>query len=57
MKQRQVMLSLRGALAEPEQPPSLIVWPEVPAPLYYYDDPRVPRLRQQLARTLQRATC
>lgn len=37
MKRRQVMLSLRGALAEPGQPPSIIVWPEVPAPLYFED--------------------
>ena len=38
MKRRQVMLSLRGALSQPEQPPSIIVWPEVPAPLYYFED-------------------
>ncbi len=38
MKRRQVMLSLRGALSEPEQAPSMIVWPEVPAPLYYFED-------------------
>jgi apolipoprotein N-acyltransferase len=39
MKRRQVMLSLRGALAGPGPPPSIIVWPEVPAPLYYFEDP------------------
>jgi apolipoprotein N-acyltransferase len=38
MQRRQVMLSLRGALSEPGQPPSIIVWPEVPAPLYYFED-------------------
>jgi apolipoprotein N-acyltransferase len=38
MKRRQVTLSLRGALSEPGQPPSIIVWPEVPAPLYYFED-------------------
>jgi apolipoprotein N-acyltransferase len=37
LKQRQVMLSLRGALAE-AQPPSIIAWPEVPAPFYYSED-------------------
>jgi apolipoprotein N-acyltransferase len=37
-KRELVMLSLKAALAEPRQPPSLIVWPEVPAPFYYYDD-------------------
>ncbi|MEO8372783.1 MAG: apolipoprotein N-acyltransferase [Candidatus Solibacter sp.] len=38
MKRRQVMLSLQGALSEPGHPPSIIVWPEVPAPLYYFED-------------------
>jgi apolipoprotein N-acyltransferase len=38
MKRRQVLLSLRGALAEPGRAPSIIVWPEVPAPLYYFED-------------------
>jgi apolipoprotein N-acyltransferase len=33
-----VGLSLRSALSHPDRPPSLIVWPEVPAPFYYYDD-------------------
>jgi len=33
-----LVLSLKAALAEPRQPPSLIVWPEVPAPFYYFDD-------------------
>jgi apolipoprotein N-acyltransferase len=37
-KREQVLLSLRGALADPRHPPSLIVWPEVPAPFYYFDD-------------------
>ena len=37
-KREQVMLSIRAALAEPRQPPSLIVWPEVPAPFYYFED-------------------
>ena len=38
MKRRQVILSLQGALSEPGHPPSIIVWPEVPAPLYYFED-------------------
>jgi apolipoprotein N-acyltransferase len=33
-----VVLSLKSALSHPQQPPSLIVWPEVPAPFYYFDD-------------------
>jgi apolipoprotein N-acyltransferase len=37
VKREQVMLSLKGALRETQQP-SLIVWPEVPAPFYYFDD-------------------
>ena len=50
MKRRQVMLSLRGALSEPGQPPSIIVWPEVPAPLYYFDDPVFRGMVDNLAR-------
>lgn len=49
MKRRQVMLSLRGALSQPDQPPSLIVWPEVPAPMYYFDDPVLRRYVDNLA--------
>jgi apolipoprotein N-acyltransferase len=36
---RQVSLSMQGALQQVAQPPELIVWPEVPAPFYYYEDP------------------
>jgi apolipoprotein N-acyltransferase len=36
---RQVSVSLQGALQQVAQPPELIVWPEVPAPFYYYEDP------------------
>ena len=50
MKRRQVMLSLRGALSEPGQPPSIIVWPEVPAPLYYFEDPVLRGMVDNLAR-------
>jgi apolipoprotein N-acyltransferase len=53
MKQRQVVLSLRGALAESTQPPSIIVWPEVPAPLYYFEDPVLRRYVDNLARATQ----
>ena len=35
---RLAMLSLRGAVTATDQPPSLIVWPEVPAPFYYEED-------------------
>ena len=38
MKRRQVTVSLRGALSDPERPPAIVVWPEVPAPLYYFED-------------------
>ena len=50
MKRRQVMLSLRGALSEPAAPPSIIVWPEVPAPLYYFEDPVLRGYVDNLAR-------
>lgn len=44
------MLSLRSALIQHAHPPSIIVWPEVPAPFYYYDDPRFRRSIDDLAR-------
>jgi apolipoprotein N-acyltransferase len=51
MKQDQLLLTLRGALAHPEDPPTIIVWPEVPAPFYYFDDPRFRAYIDKLART------
>ena len=51
MKRRQVMLSLQGALSEPGHPPSIVVWPEVPAPLYYFEDPVLRGYVNNLART------
>ena len=46
-------MSLRGSLADPAHPPSIVVWPEVPAPLYYYDDPKFRDTVDKLARTLK----
>jgi len=51
MKRRLVMLSLQGALSEPGHPPSIIVWPEVPAPLYYFEDAVFRGYVNDLART------
>jgi apolipoprotein N-acyltransferase len=51
MQRRQVELSLRTALADQGRPPSVIVWPEVPAPLYYYEDDRFRAYVDNLART------
>ena len=51
MQRQQVETSLRAALSEPAQPPSIIVWPEVPAPLYYYEDDRFRAYVNNLART------
>jgi apolipoprotein N-acyltransferase len=50
LKQRLVMLSLQGSLAE-RQPPSIIVWPEAPAPLYYAEDAELRGYINNLART------
>jgi len=49
MEREQVALSLRSALAQ-SQPPSIIVWPEVPAPLYYDEDPTFRSYVNSLAR-------
>ena len=39
--------SARRAGGRREQPPEIVVWPEVPAPLYYYRRPALPQLRGQ----------
>lgn len=51
MIRNQLMLSLRGVLVETGRPPSIIVWPEVPAPFYYYEDERFRTYVDNLART------
>ncbi len=50
MERDQVSLSLRAALLQPAAPPSIIVWPEVPAPFYYYEDQRFRTYIDTLAR-------
>ncbi|HUI53707.1 MAG TPA: apolipoprotein N-acyltransferase [Bryobacteraceae bacterium] len=39
-ERRLMALTVRSALAHPDEPPSILVWPEVPAPFYYYEDDR-----------------
>ncbi|HTQ54280.1 MAG TPA: apolipoprotein N-acyltransferase [Bryobacteraceae bacterium] len=52
MERNLAALSLRTAMTGGAEQPSLIVWPEVPAPLYYDADPR---LRAYLADLAQAA--
>jgi apolipoprotein N-acyltransferase len=47
----QLMQSLRGVMLEVRRPPSIVVWPEVPAPFYYYEDARFRAAIDDLART------
>jgi apolipoprotein N-acyltransferase len=54
MEREQAALTIRGALLGEGQRPSIAVWPEVPAPLYY-DDPRFQHLAGSLARSIQAA--
>jgi apolipoprotein N-acyltransferase len=51
MQLRLAMLSLRAVLTGGQDRPSLVVWPEVPAPLYYDADPRLQAYVADLART------
>jgi apolipoprotein N-acyltransferase len=44
-------LSLRGAMMGGARPPEIIVWPEDPAPLYYYQDARLHEQVNRLAQT------
>jgi apolipoprotein N-acyltransferase len=50
MQREQVALTMRGVLVETQRPPSILVWPEVPAPLYYEEDPRFRSYADNLAR-------
>ncbi|MGA2271112.1 MAG: apolipoprotein N-acyltransferase [Bryobacteraceae bacterium] len=50
MQREQVALTMRGVLVETQRPPSMVVWPEVPAPLYYYEDDRFRSYVDELAR-------
>jgi apolipoprotein N-acyltransferase len=45
LKRKLVSMSLRSARQSDEPPPEILLWPEVPAPLYYYEDSR---LREQI---------
>ena len=51
MQRNLVSTTLESALAHPEQPPSLLVWPEIPAPLYYEEDDRFREYADTLAHT------
>jgi apolipoprotein N-acyltransferase len=44
-------LTERSALVEASDPPDISVWPEIPAPFYYYDDPYYRNLMDNLARS------
>ena len=44
-------LTLRSVLVEHGHPPSIVAWPEVPAPLYYDADPQFHNLVDNLARS------
>jgi apolipoprotein N-acyltransferase len=50
MQQRLAELSLRGVLADIAHPPSLVVWPEMPAPLYWDEDPNFRKYATELTR-------
>ncbi|HLK63836.1 MAG TPA: apolipoprotein N-acyltransferase [Bryobacteraceae bacterium] len=52
MERQQVALSARGALTGTDPSPSIVAWPEVPAPLYYYEDARFRNYVDTLARTI-----
>ncbi len=50
MVREQAIVTLRGVLVERQRPPGIIVWPEVPAPLYYYEDRQFQKDVNDLAR-------
>ena len=52
MERDQLALTLRGAMNGTDPTPSIAVWPEVPAPLYYFEDARFRNYVDTLARTI-----
>ena len=50
-EREQAALTIRGVEMATKQPPAIIVWPEVPAPFYYYDDPGFRAYADRLAQT------
>jgi apolipoprotein N-acyltransferase len=44
------LLSMRTALRADPKKPDLLIWPELPAPFYYYDDAEFRQLAGELAR-------
>ena len=50
MIRHQVGLTLTSALSQTAQPPEIVVWPEVPAPFYYFEDERFRNYVDNLAR-------
>ena len=48
MQQRLVELSLRGVLADMAHRPAIVVWPEMPAPLYWDEDPNFRKYAAEL---------
>jgi apolipoprotein N-acyltransferase len=51
MQRNLVTLSMHAVLSAGQDRPSLVVWPEVPAPLYYDSDPRFQHYVSELAQT------
>lgn len=47
---KMVFTSMQGVLSGPRTKPDLIVWPEMPAPFYYDDDPNLRQHTGSLAR-------
>jgi apolipoprotein N-acyltransferase len=50
-QRRMAALTLESSLAQTGQPPSLLIWPEAPAPFYYDEDPRLRNYIEALTRT------
>jgi apolipoprotein N-acyltransferase len=50
MQDRTTALTLKAAFADPSARPRLIVWPEAPMPIYYYEDPDTAAWVDEVAR-------
>src|SRR5581483_5831675 len=52
LEEAQTDQTLRGVMLGGQRPPEVVVWPEEPAPLYYYQDATFRNLIDRLAQTI-----
>lgn len=52
LEEQQVSQTIRGSMLGGDHPPRIVVWPEEPAPLYYYQDLEFHEIVNRLAKSI-----